>query len=465
MRIKSTCLVLLMGCVATANAQRYFGVATSDYNTINGLYLNPANIAGCKEKVTVNLISVSVTADNSLGTFAKLSDLGSTSTNAFTNSGSKTFSMLIPVAEIRGPGVLIGLNDDHQMSFALTTRVRVMNQFNNFDQSLYSTVSDPNHNANSSYNFQTSKFNWTANIWSEIGLSYALVPWENDNNQVKAGITLRYIGGIDYLGLKGNNLNVSYTANSDSFYASHSDLEFASNVISADNAFSNGLNSSNVLSSFFGGNAGSGFGMDIGATYTYKINGDDKDANAHKLRASVAVTDIGHVTYKAQNSFTVNVGGNGWLTGQGLSDHIKDYNDFRNYVVTQGFTADTGAKQTKVYLPTALVLGADYQVYNHFYANLTYIANLANRQNFGNSYYNQVTLTPRFDMKLLSVALPITYSSLAGDMKVGFGFRIGGFFFGGDDMMALFSSNQHGFGVYFGGCVPIFKKEPKADKI
>ncbi len=205
--------------------------------------------------------------------------------------------------------------------------------------------------------------------------------------------------------------------------------------------------------------------MDIGATYTYKINGDDKDANAHKLRASVAVTDIGHVTYKAQNSFTVNVGGNGWLTGQGLSDHIKDYNDFRNYVVTQGFTADTGAKQTKVYLPTALVLGADYQVYNHFYANLTYIANLANRQNFGNSYYNQFTLTPRFDMKLLSVALPITYSSLAGDMKVGFGFRIGGFFFGGDDMMALFSSNQHGFGVYFGGCVPIFKKEPKADKI
>jgi Family of unknown function (DUF5723) len=438
-----------------AHAQRYFGVATGDYNSVNSVYLNPANIADSKEKISVSIISANVGADNSLGTFSQLSNIGNGSTNTFSNASSKSFSMLIPVAEIRGPGVMIGLNNDMKMSFALTTRVRVINQFNNFDESLYATVANSDHSANQTYTFQTSKFNWTAHLWSEIGLSYALVPYEDDHSQLKAGITVRYLGGIDYLGLKGNNLNVSYTSGSDTFYASHSDLEFASNAISADNAFNNGLNTSNVLGSFLGGKAGSGVGMDIGASYTYKI-GEGEDA--HLLRASAAVTDIGAIKYKSSGSFTVDVTGNGYLTGKGLSDNIKDYSDFRNYMVGQGFTADTGAKATKVYLPTAMLLSADYQIYHRFYANLTYVANMANRQNYGNSYYNQITLTPRYDTKIFSVGLPITYGSLAQEVKLGIGLRVSGFFFGSDDMLA-----QHGLNFYFGGYVPICKKNPKGN--
>jgi len=457
------CLLLAISSTP-ADAQHYLGVATGDYSVTNSLYINPANVAGSKEKVVVSLISVGLAADNSLGTFSKLGDITSGNTKAFTNSGARNFSMLIPSGEVRGPGIMIGLNDAHQQGFALSTRIRVMNQFNNFDQSLYSLVTNPDQTANGNYSYQTSKFNWTAHLWSEIGITYGIAILDNETSTLKAGITLRYLGGIDYLGLKGNNLNVDYKTNNDTFYASKSDLEFASNVISAKNAITDGLNSSSILGSFFGSKAGSGLGADIGVVYTYKIGGDfdaarGTSSDGHKITISAAVTDIGAIKYKEGNSSIVNVTGNGYVTGKGLSDNADNYNDFRNYAVSHGFTADTASHSVKVHMPTMLVMSADYQIHQNIYANLTYLANLVNRQLFGTSYYSQLTVTPRYDMKIVSVGLPITYSALAHDVKLGLGFRAGGFFLGSDDMLALFGGNQHGFGFYFGGFIPLFKKE------
>ena len=159
------------------------------------------------------------------------------------------------------------------------------------------------------------------------------------------------------------------------------------------------------------------------------VNGENsKSGDVHRLTASAAVIDIGSIKYKTGQNFVVNVTGNGHLTGKGLEDHLGDYNEFRNYVKTQGFTVDT---------------------------------NLANRLNYGTSYYNVLTIVPRFENKFFTIGVPISYSGLAKDVKMGLGIRISGFFFGSDDMLALMSSNQHGLNFYFGGYVPIFKKHKK----
>ncbi len=460
------CFALLC-MTGSVYAQKYLGVATGNYNTMGSLYLNPANIGACNEKVVVNIFSLGVGVDNSLGTFTNLSNIGNDNTNAFNLSGKEPFSMLIPVLEMRLPGVMISLNDKHRQAFALTTRVRAMNQFNHFDPSLYNTITSADHTSNENYTLQSTNFNWTAHVWSEIGLTYGLQVFQEGPHQVKAGVTLRYLGGIDYLSFKGKNLNATFTAGSDTLFADHSDLEFASNAIGSNDVKSNGVNSSDVLGSLFGSRSGSGFGMDIGVTYTYNVNakgplsGDDDKKESHAIKVSAAVTDIGSIKYKEGNNFFVDVTGDGYLTGKELSDHLGNYSEFRNYMVNQGFTADTGSKATTLHMPTALVAGADYQIYRRVYINATYIANLANRNNYGNSYYNQLTITPRYDYKLLTAALPITFSGLAHDVKVGFGFRIGGFFFGSDDMLAMFSNSQHGFGVYLGGFVPIYRKKEK----
>lgn len=173
---------------------------------------------------------------------------------------------------------------------------------------------------------------------------------------------------------------------------------------------------------------------------------------------------MGAINYKTNNS-NISVGGNGYLKGQGLSNNVTNYTSFKNYMTQQGFSADTSSTATKVHMPTALILSADYPLYWRFYVNATFIDNLVNRDNFGNSYYNQFTVTPRYDSRLISFAIPITYSWLANDMKVGFGFRFSGFFVGSDDMLALFSSHQYGFDIYMGGYVPIkFKRKKRLEE-
>ncbi len=88
-------------------------------------------------------------------------------------------------------------------------------------------------------------------------------------------------------------------------------------------------------------------------------------------------------------------------------------------------------------MPATLLLSVDYHAYKMLYVNAAFAGNLANRQNFGNSYYNQVTITPRYDTRLLSIGLPLTYSMLSNSFKVGVGVRASGFFIGSDDMLAL----------------------------
>ena len=456
--------------VTTSYAQRYLGVSTGDFSRINSMYLNPANLADSSELLSVNLFSINIRVDNNLGTSGinsiskslnSKNDSGSTSPSIFTNSGRNKFSMILPEVNIHGPSIAFSINKKY--SVAITTGVRVINQFSNFDQTLYNTISNTANIANQNYTFNTQKFNWTAHMWNEVGLSFGGMFIDDGKNQLKAGVTIRRLGGIGYVSLKGNNLDLNSYSGPDSFYATHTDLEFASNVVNDSSAVFNGINASNLFSRFFGATAGLGVGGDIGVVYKRRLGQDITDNDApHDLVFSASVTDIGAIKYNRNSSAFINISGSGSLTGNGFSN-VHNAADFENYMQQQGFKVDTSASAAKVHLPTALILSADYQLYQRFYVNVLFLANLANRQNFGNSYYNQLTVTPRYDFRLLSVALPITYSALAHDMKLGFGFRFSGFFFGSDDIMAAFSNHQYGAGFYLGGYVPIKARRKHAE--
>ncbi|MBC7554403.1 MAG: hypothetical protein H7257_10535 [Taibaiella sp.] len=456
-------LFILMGNAATA--QRQMGISTSRFNAQNSLYLNPANVAGCKEKFSILLFSTNLAVDNNLGTISSLgeitsslnTDTGSTP-SLFKYKDKSEFSMMLPMFEVRLPGLLYRINSRHTL--AISTRVRVFNEFNNFSTKLYTTVIDPNTAAQQATTRISSKnFNWTAHVWGDIGLTYGAVAIDNEKLQVKAGVTLRYLGGAGYLGLKGNNLDISYTNGSDSFYAANSDIQFSSNASGADKAITNGVNFSDI---FAGDNSGRGFGADIGVTVGFNpdgnaSNGSNENSNTnYKIVASAAITDIGALTY-SKASF-VKLTGNGYMTGKGISDNVKSYEELRQYARQNGYSADTGVASTKVHLPTALILGVDYMIVNRLYANITYAGDMTNDRNFGSKLYSQVTITPRFDSRVLTIAVPFTYSMLSHSMRAGLGVKFSGFYAGSDDMMALFSNGQYGFNFYFGVMVPIYRK-------
>jgi len=471
-------LAILISVVA--KAQRDFGIATSNWCGTNSLYLNPASIADSRDRFSIDILSVNIGADNSLGTLNfqngvnhllnNNNNTGFNIDNVFNYSSKQQFNMFAPYAEIHGPGFMYRIN--HKHSIALTTRLRGFNQLNNFDQSLYRTI---NNGGTGDYNLTSKNFNWTAQLWSEIGLSYGVVLYEKKKHLLKAGVTLRYLGGVGFLGVVGNNLNAHYYSASDSLKAYETNVKFASNLVSSNTTLQNNLTTSDLLNRFLGSKGGSGVGADIGVIYEYRPDIDkykydmdgktgltDPSKNTYLLRLSASVTDIGFIKYTSANVSAANLNANGYISGNDVRQNVRTFEDFRNYAINHGFTVDTNvANTTTVHIPTALLLGADYHIWKGFYVNATYINNLVNRQAYGNSYYNQVTITPRFDIRLFSIGLPVTYSALANDIKMGIGVRIAGFFFGSDDMLALFSNNQYGFNFYVGGRVPFYKFKPR----
>jgi outer membrane protein OmpA-like peptidoglycan-associated protein len=455
-KIYSTAMAVMFS--ASAFAQLNMGVATSNWSGTNSLYLNPANIAGSRHKLVIDVFSVIGGLDNSLGTlntnrgFFDAINHGEMQ-SIFNFSSNQTFSMLAPYGEVRGPGILYNFHKNH--SIALTTRVRGIEQLNNFDQTLYHRITDPNFTPEGSADITSQNFNYTAHMWSEIDLTYGGVIYDHGNGRLKGGASLRYLGGIGYYGVKGS-LDVHSSAAKDSFYAANSEIEYASSVQSAESALVNGISKNSIFHEFFGPKAGIGIGADLGLVYEFtpvdNILGSRGD---YKFRLSASVIDIGSINYEHQDNYNAIITGNGYLTGQGLRDNVKSFEDFKNYTTKQGFSVDTARRDTRVYLPTRLIAGVDYKITGHYYVNATFIGNLANREHFGNSFYNQWIITPRYDSRVFSLGVPVSFNTLTSTFRAGVGVRFTGFFIGSDDVLALFARGQYGFNLYAGGFVPI----------
>lgn len=457
-------LVFFILPAVTVHSQRYLGIATSNWSAINSLYLNPANIADCRENLSISILSLGVTVDNNLGFIPKIPDIGSAannSNNIFTKSQQKTFSMLAPAAAVHGPGVMVSVSK--KVSLALTSGIRAINQLNNFDPALYKVFTDSGVVPTGDYHARAQNFNWTAHMWSEVGLTLGVVASEGYKHRLNLGITIRRLGGIGYIAVTGRNLDINYKKDSNIFSAANSDIDFSSNVVNDSSAVFKRITPAGLFSKFFGESSGGGMSTDIGLTYRYRI-GEPEPSDymesdlIHDLVFSVAVTDFGAIRYYNGTRAVLNVNGSGNLTGNDIKGSVSSVGSVVDFAHRHGFNVDTTTSSRKVYLPAALVASADVQVYGRFFVNLLYIGNLANRMNFGNSYYNQFTLTPRYDFHKMTVALPVTYSVLAHDLKVGIAARYTGFFIGSDDVMAVLNKYQYGFGFYVGGYIPIFKR-------
>ena len=447
---------IAMLCCTISFAQFNFAIATSNWCSMNSLSLNPANIAGSKERYSINLFSLNTGVDNNVGAFNAKNGLvvavgnGKTN-NMFTYSNNSRVSMLAPYAAFSGPGVTYRI--DKHNSIAFTTGIRGMNQFNNFDQTIFHTFNDPKFRTTEAIDAAPRNFNYMLHVWAEIGVSYAATLIDNGRHKLKAGATLRYLGGMAYVGLKGRNMDAHFNAGKDTFSVTNADLEYASNILSS--KAGSGTNVPTAITNLiFNGNGGNGIGGDLGVVYEYTPKNEKK--NGYLVRFSASLMDIGSITYKGENNANEIFSGSGYVTGKGILDNVKNFAQIKNYAVVRGFTADIRKTTTTVYMPERLMLGGDYHVDKQYYVNVTYLGNLGTRQGFGNSYYNQFTVTPRYDTKLITIGLPLTYSTLSNSFKVGVGIRASGVYVGFDDMLSLFSHSQYGLNFYAGINIPIY---------
>ncbi|MCB0696719.1 MAG: OmpA family protein [Chitinophagaceae bacterium] len=462
-----------------SNAQRYIGIATSNWSGTNGMYLNPANIADSRHKFTIDLFSINLGVNNNLAQLnnglSGLTNIGNDGiSSAFTFTNNNQFSLLAPYFELRGPGAMVSINSKH--SIAITTRVRAMNQFHNFNQDLYRSITDTTYtidpNNTKPVSINSDAFNYTTHAWSEIGLSYAGVIYDGGDHFVKGGFTLRYLMGAAYVSMVSGGINATAYPFQDSLRITNTSVSFGSNITSG-----NGISSS--ISDYLGG-GGSGFGADLGVVYEwrpdhekyrYDMDGKtgigDRSKNKYKLRFSASVVDLGSIKYKT-NNFTASIKTKSSqpaiIKGSALADSIGNFNDLKTFAANHNMDiADTGTGSTtsKVYMPTAFIVGVDYHAVKGLYVNAMFMSNMANREKFGTSYYNQLTVTPRWDTRVFSAGIPLTYDFLTKSLKYGLGLRVGGFFLGSDDLTGIMGKKGYGANFYFGASIPINNKKPK----
>ncbi len=459
-------LATLLAGRDVAIGQRYLGIATDGWSAINTLYLNPANVAGREEKIAINLFSFDLGAYSNIG---KLSSAGNlfgeigkrSAYNLFNNSGSKSFSNIAPDAEIRGPGILISV--DNRNTFAISTGFRAINQITNFSPLFYNSITTPGNAANASGSNTFANFNWTSHMFSQVGFSWSTVVLGPATHQINVGITAHYLAGVGYTSLRGSSLNVEYTKGSDSFLAKNTSIEYASNFATGGDVLGNGIDASKMLSSLIEFSNNSGISADFGVSYFYRPKENFKEditsGNGYKLRVSASVTDLGYITYKGDKNGELAVTGKGYITGNGLLNNSRNFADFSKYLSDQNFRLGHFGYDMTIYLPTSFILMADYQIKNRWYLNFTYAKNLMNKPEYANSYADQISFIPRYDSRVFSLGIPISYSALNNGVKAGFGIRYTAFFAGTDNLFSFVSSSTNGFGFYVGANIPVFKEK------
>lgn len=458
-----------MGFISFARAQNFTGYQYNNYQTVGGAIFNPANIANSRYKFDINLFSVNA-AGGTNAYNVKRSSLfkmnfsdwvegkdfykvkNGKDKNAFTN-----FDLI-------GPSLMWSI--DQKNSVAITTRVRGLANERNLDNSVFQLVGNSNPDF---FNTNLSLNNFRSNVhgFADVGVTYGRVLFQDEHHLIKGGITAKYVIGFAGSSATANNFSVNMR-DENSFNNLHGDINLY---------YSKGLdqlssNNSDVTWSNL--NKSHGVGFDLGAVYEWRPDGnitDDPEEAAwlsktksnYKLRASLAVTDIGNVKYA--------LSGNAKSYRLDGSDLTKDdfdmYDDetldeYLKRLQIKGILTEQGLPSSyKVKLPAALHANLDWQAVENFFINANADINLVGNKGFGAGYISSVAITPRYETRWLGASMPFSYNTY-NHFNWGIGFNVGVFYIGSGSILSnLVRKNVGGADAYAGVHIPIYRPKNK----
>ena len=137
--------LVLCACMATAmlQAQDFSGYRTGSRTGVNGVFFNPASMAGSSYRWDANLFSISTLAGNNQAGF-RLKNVGdlfngdSLRSQLFGKNAGAASGMAS--VDIHGPS--FGFNTGKKWAFAFTTRVRAMANVSDVDGKLVNNITN-----------------------------------------------------------------------------------------------------------------------------------------------------------------------------------------------------------------------------------------------------------------------------------------------------------------------------------
>lgn len=452
-----------LGCLHSFT-QEYLGYRTGNYTGVNGVFSNPANIADSKYFFDVNLLSVSTYGANDKASY-KLKNFSETFKSE--NLREKLFGENLGPAsgmfslDLRGPSGMLSVNNKTAVAFS--TRARMFANVVDFDSKLFdqltnSFAKDPAlpYTINSANDMR-----FSINGWSEYGASFARVLMDKGAHAIKAGLTVKYLAGAVNGFINVNKFRG--TIDADNIL----ELPYLENVSGSAAIGFSGVRVSGFEAKELLKQKGYGFGTDLGFVYEFRpdaemqttdgIHLENNYKKLYKFKIGISVLDLGTILYKRDplrsGDYTMDISNGERLyldefDNVDFDDYNKFFADRPEYFIRNNNIVD---EEYNVSLPATLQVDADYLINDGFYLALGGQVSLSNNNSkfFNNRTYSGVTLTPRYEDKLLGLYLPVNYNSLTG-MNVGLSFRIGPLFFGSGSLLtALFGSSKQA-DVHFG---------------
>ncbi|MCD6112899.1 MAG: hypothetical protein J7J86_06490 [Bacteroidales bacterium] len=403
-------IIIICGIFHVSEAQEMLGLTNTSYSGLSGISLNPANISQNSKNTEIGILTINVSGENNIfyikkdeykftrffekhPNFPKHGINNNFATYFLSDNKHKRFVLFN--LRIAGPSVLFHIRHH---SFAFQTALRSAFSIYNLPIPLAANIHTgfivrPQFNAG--------EFKSAGLLWGETNLSYSYKT-ARYTNVFAFGITLKKLSGYGGAYLINNNM----------IYGAVSNATVVINNFNGEYAYSLPLDYSNNEFSTNNILKGSGFGFDVGFVFLKRIKKQlaFKNTYKNKYKLGVSLLDIGKIKFKQKvNKYIFDNSNTYWPNADSfMYDNLFEFDS----TVISNFNIPTGNiyrnSDFSIFLPSALSVQFDYNIYNNWYVNTT-VMQAFNIGKVGVRRISFISLIPRYETKNFAIQMPMTY--------------------------------------------------------
>ena len=436
---KITLLLCTLFFIPTFAQDHFSGITTSKRVGILNASLNPSELSNLDSKFEVQLMSFSLNVANNKIGFSDIANGNNLENSIFNGTEPVSFNV---DADFLLPGVAFKLLN---WGFAVTTAGHIKTSVVDFDPNVGDAfINDLLNSVNGDPISSPNNQRITAATWGELGFSASHKIFENENNKISGGVTLKLLFPGSYANIGADNFKGYFNLTS-------TGIELSNASANINIAYTGGLansfsNTSDYTKSLFGNL--NGMAADLGVNYQLKGAG-----KSYKLKIGAAVKNIGSMTFKGDDIYSKN-----YKLNIGTGDTPLDLKDFVSASgieeIETAFGSSLDITETKnefkVKLPTVLNLYADVKVISKLNVTL-FLQQKMNSDSANDQITSQniFSVTPRVSLGFFEAYMPIGVNEISGT-TAGLGFRLGGFFLGSNSILTAVTNDSKQADFYTG---------------
>ena len=362
--------------------------------------------------------------------------------------------------EMMGPGA--SLRYHKKYFFSINTGMRYLVNSNNMSDEVFSLMGvNPRRDTNTSDSFTIKDYSLTAQVFSELSLSYSGFIYESEDYKLLGGVSLKFMNGIAAAGMGIPDANFKTYKNDGYAYNTNAivNVAFTPNAnrwaITPDPFRATTVATNNIS-----------MATDLGLVFYMNPNESFEIKHGYVNRFSVSITDIGRINYTGSSTTGSYQFTNSKVHYRGINNSVDTTfgnRIFNNYLIDSIATVRGSSSKFKVGLPTALRMNADMRVHPRVFVNGNVIINLRSpsSEKYSNHYVTTVTVAPRYMIHNFSVGMPFSFNAeKQGYLGAIVTYR--SFYLGSGSLFQTAVSNSiNNLNLYFGANMRIKQKKQK----